>query len=816
MFISNLEEVVALLRSKLPDYLNAVGVCKNPTKPFRCIAHSDKNPSMQLNPKTNHETAHCFSCNATIDIFNAANLVEGLPLTGTEWVTETIPTLAKKLQIDIALGQPSAIDIIRNELFSLARDIADLIQHPRNVATDYIQSRRWENQFEDCYTVEFTPLIEALTAKGWTLDQIHASNLITIKTKDDRHMPIVGKEKITWVIRDHLNRPVGFLTRNLQDTGPKYIHSAESPIFQKRETLFGLHLAMKTAKIAGLWIVEGAGDRSQLLRLGQTNVASACGTALTEQHFTMLKTLGVRDLYLCLDWDAPGQKAVELVAKLITQHEITGFNFFVAMPEDDFKDIDECLKGADVIKLPRTLTLFEWLITRTDLKDADAIYARLIPAIAAVPVAIKRDSMAQQLAAATGISVAAILLDVDRIRNRSYEERLDRIMSATDKYQKSASADPDNISAALANHERDLAVIEADYNRNTIGVNYQLSRFDALQDLKRSSIDRSEFKFGTYTLFGKALGGGMPYTYGTLIFFGGRSNSGKTAMVNAIGLDVAINDPDTIVIVHTTDDPYSLIEPRLMTNTAFLLSGQQKLEIGEAATPIKGFNSSETSSLYNKASMFIRSMIGQEKLIIIDGEDGSTLTVLERTVKYARNKYPTKKILIVADNIYNYSDFPNLEPTPRMTRITDLMKGMAIKHQACVFATAEYRKNMPLDTSKLKLPVNDDLADARALMYRSNAIVHVYNDFKDRGDFAEIFWVDPFEPDVKKPRLSLLFGKNKISGFADKLIVDLDPKTVTLVQRSRQEVESEWSGSSTRLKDGKLLLDTEYNADSES
>ena len=42
----------------------------------------------------------------------------------------------------------------------------------------------------------------------------------------------------------------------------------------------------------------------------------------------------------------------------------------------------------------------------------------------------------------------------------------------------------------------------------------------------------------------------------------------------------------------------------------------------------------------------------------------------------------------------------------------------------------------------MKLPVDDDLADARALMYRPNVIWHVYNDMHDRKEHAEIFWRD--------------------------------------------------------------------------
>lgn len=130
-------------------------------------------------------------------------------------------------------------------------------------------------------------------------------------------------------------------------------------------------------------------------------------------------------------------------------------------------------------------------------------------------------------------------------------------------------------------------------------------------------------------------------------------------------------------------------------------------------------------------------------------------------------------------NTHNYLDWPDLDPKVRMTQISSHQKYLTTKYRCCMLATAEYRKNMPLDISKLKLPVDDDLADARALQYRPQIIFHVYNDMNDRKEHAEIFWTD--KSGQAQPRLLLSFTKNKISSFKDKLILDLDPSNVMLV-----------------------------------
>ena len=152
----------------------------------------------------------------------------------------------------------------------------------------------------------------------------------------------------------------------------------------------------------------------------------------------------------------------------------------------------------------------------------------------------------------------------------------------------------------------------------------------------------------------------------------------------------------------------------------------------------------------------------------------------------------------------------HLQATDRITQIANGQKNLTIKYRCCMLATAEYRKNLPMDQSKLKLPVNDDLADSRAMMYRSNAIVHVYNDLKDRQDYAEFFYVDPNEPDALKPRLLLVFGKNKITGFDKTLYLDLDTTSVTLKQVNVDVAKREYlqfTKSSTGVHNGRLMLE---------
>ena len=522
-----------------------------------------------------------------------------------------------------------------------------------------------------------------------------------------------------------------------------------------------------------------------------------------------------------MDWDEAGNKATGK----IFQEALSaggGINCSVVMPPkdmDDRIDPDSYLQKSDDSKdfttLPK-VTAFAWVMEHTsDIDNPETICAKMVPIIASEETAVRREILTKVLQEHTGISYQSIAADIAIIRDKKHERRKEQLLAATERYKIAVDKDPDDILAAMTQHESDIDRIEKEFSKQSMGIASQLSRYDAIQELKKPSadgVDRTTFRMNHFADFAKALSGGMVWTIGTVIYFGGRANSGKTANIIMIGLDVALSDPDAIVIMHYTDDSYYLIEPRLKTNIAVLTnpSSKEKLSVGMTASPYINIHDSVHSALYKKADLILRDLIAKEKLIVIDSEDGATLSVLERHIKYIRRKYSDKKIMLICDNTYNYNDFMHLQATDRITQIANGQKNLTIKYRCCMLATAEYRKNLPMDQSKLKLPVNDDLADSRAMMYRSNAIIHVYNDLKDRQDYAEFFYTDPMHPEVLKPRLLLVFGKNKITGFDRTLYLDLDTESVTLKQVNVDQAKRDYlkfASSSTGVHNGRLMLE---------
>ena len=91
--------------------------------------------------------------------------------------------------------------------------------------------------------------------------------------------------------------------------GPKYKNSPESALYAKSRTLYGLNWAKGPIVEAGEVVVcEGYTDVIGLATVGRPRAVATCGTALTEDHFRVLKNFA-RRVVLAYDADAAGQAA---------------------------------------------------------------------------------------------------------------------------------------------------------------------------------------------------------------------------------------------------------------------------------------------------------------------------------------------------------------------------------------------------------------------------------------------------------------------------------------------------------------------------
>jgi DNA primase len=430
------------------------------------------------------------------------------------------------------------------------------------------------------YSIDEDILISKLVEKGWSSEDIISSGAIRT-----RYLSLFSEQNVTFVVKDAYGKPIGFVTRPINPNGrAKYINSPESSLYSKSEALLGLDVALKEgdAKANGVYIVEGPGDLAQLYRIGVKNAVAICGTALTQKHLIVLKSVGIRRVYLNFDWDNAGTIATQRVLENVIGATSGMSVFVVGAPEgSEATDPDEFLKEVheadpEIYLSLEKKTAFEWQLSQTSENDSpDAICQRMIPSIAAEEAAIRREILISTLQEFTGISRQAILTDVNALRDDSFNKRKEQLTAAAEIYVESVREDPENIQAHVSAHEAKIHNIEKEFRKHSVGINYQLSRYEATQERRMSStqdVNMSTFKMNHHSDFAKAMSCVMPWTTGCLMYVGGRANSGKTAGVLSIGCDIALSDENAIVIIHATDDSYEQIELRLKTNVFRMIS----------------------------------------------------------------------------------------------------------------------------------------------------------------------------------------------------------------------------------------------------
>ncbi len=156
--------------------------------------------------------------------------------------------------------------------------------------------------------MDYQALMTYMAARGFSAQDLIDAGLVIENEEGRRYDRFRGRLMIP--IKDEKGRVVGFGSRSLDGSEPKYMNSPQTAIFDKGRLLFGLDRARATIRNdKGSVIVEGYMDVIGTHQAGFTNVVAGMGTSLTEDQFKLLKRLADR-ITLALDADAAGNRAV--------------------------------------------------------------------------------------------------------------------------------------------------------------------------------------------------------------------------------------------------------------------------------------------------------------------------------------------------------------------------------------------------------------------------------------------------------------------------------------------------------------------------
>lgn len=347
----------------------------------RCPFHQEKTPSFTVTEARG--TYHCFGCG---EHGNAIDFLMGIEnLTFIEAVaraSELSGIEAPAMGGAAAATPPPPPDRVE-ALEAAALWFRECLNGESGAeARAYLGKRGLDRATAEAFELGWAPagrdrFTAKETARGRSLDALIE---VGLSVRPDGHDDVIDRfrERLMFPIRDARGQLVGFGGRSLRsDAKAKYLNSPETPLFRKRELLYGADRLRSFARNAPVHVVEGYMDVIALARVGVAAVAPL-GTAVTEEQLSGLWRYADVPV-VCLDGDTAGKRAAFRLAELAVEHLRAGKSLgFVTLPENEDPDSLVQARGAEAFQsaaakpVPLADMVWAGLVTETGTATPEA------------------------------------------------------------------------------------------------------------------------------------------------------------------------------------------------------------------------------------------------------------------------------------------------------------------------------------------------------------------------------------------------------------------------------------------------------------
>ncbi len=405
-----------------------------------CPFHDEKSPSFHVTPSKGF--FHCFGCGVGGDVI--AFLMKMDHLSFSESVERLADRMSYTLRYD-GTNTNTGPSINRSRLVSANVAAMNFYREQLNlpgtaqVGREFLQKRGFDKAAAEQFGVGYAPdewdgLYKHLKTLGFTDSELSLAGL----SKDGTKGPIDRyRNRLVWPIKDISGDVVGFGARKLAsdevDQGPKYLNTAETPIYKKSQILYGLDMAKKEiAKKRQVVIVEGYTDVMAAHLAGITTAVATCGTAFGDDHIRVIRRLLMDDdafrgeVIFTFDGDAAGQKAA---LRAFDDDQKFVAQTFVAVEPSGMDPCDLRIASGDAAVrdlIARRVPLFEFAIkseiAKYDVNSAEGRVSALnqvAPLIGKIRDASLRPEYARLVAGWLGLEVDIVTNAIKKSSTRS-------------------------------------------------------------------------------------------------------------------------------------------------------------------------------------------------------------------------------------------------------------------------------------------------------------------------------------------------------------------------------------------------------------
>jgi DNA primase len=305
-----------------------------------CPFHSEKTPSCTVYSDT--QSFYCFGCGAGGDVISFIKRIENLSY------IEAVRFLAERAGISMPENDGKSDESARKKArtYEINREAAKfffryLLSGPDKRGLEYFKERKLTPQTIKKYGLGYAPddwhvLRDHLRSLGYRDEELITADVCKYS---DRGAYDNFRGRVMFPIIDLRGNVIAFGGRIIGDKkGPKYVNTADTPVFRKSRNLFSLNHA-KNSSSKRLILAEGYMDVISINQAGFENVVATLGTALTPEQARLMSQYA-SEIIISYDSDEAGQAATRRAINLLSA---AGLNTKI-LKIPDAKDPDEYIK----------------------------------------------------------------------------------------------------------------------------------------------------------------------------------------------------------------------------------------------------------------------------------------------------------------------------------------------------------------------------------------------------------------------------------------------------------------------------------------
>ncbi len=392
-----------------------------------CPFHSEKTPSFFVSPTK--KIFKCFGCGEGGDVISFLQKYENISF----W--EAVKRLADEYGIDLSqyVSQKgddksySSVDKLKKANIVAMEFFSSMLFTPEGKeALEYLRSRNVDETTARIFRLGYAPdndlLITYAQKRGVPPEALIEVGLAR-RSAEGNLIPFF-RNRVIFPIFDRGNIPIGFAGRAINPSDePKYLNITNTPIYDKSKAFYGINIALpEIIKLKQAIIVEGYMDVIAFYKANIKNSIATCGTALTEEHAKILRTIAPQ-VIMAYDSDEAGMKARYQSALILLKYDIIPYTIIFPEGEDPDSFINKFGKEKLQELVNRPSDFIEFWLSRKwqeDLppnKQAEAI-REVLRLVAVIQDALKVESYLKLISSKTGLEVKLLKRELRKIRRK--------------------------------------------------------------------------------------------------------------------------------------------------------------------------------------------------------------------------------------------------------------------------------------------------------------------------------------------------------------------------------------------------------------